>query len=261
VAASGAACCKMVNAPPVAKQALAGWQDAKPARATKARRVAVPARTFGSAPIVSRLLIQNRLTSFFRQFKPTDSSYGQVKNMSYKLFAIAVGLIAMLMAGSVTAQSCQTYNGGSQGVVGADGMTQPTCPEGHRNYPPRVYAPVYAVRDPYSPQPLYTYGRNGIDASRTHVWNQQQSQQYSWHGPYSYWRWNQPTALVVPPTAAFQTEYNWGVAQTRSLPINHQFGFNNPATGGIGVGVAPGTPYWPNSTHQFGVYPVRGPWN
>ncbi len=171
----------------------------------------------------------------------------------------------MLMAGSVTAQ-CSTcnggYGGGTYGAVGSDGMTQPTCPQGRfRNYPPRAYALVYAHQDHFSPQPLYAYGRGGIDASREHAWNQQQSQMYSWHGENSYWRWNQPTALVVPPTAAFQSEYNWGVGQTRSLPINHQFGFANPTTGGNGVGVAPHAPYSPSSTSQFGVYPVRGPWN
>ena len=172
----------------------------------------------------------------------------------------------MLMSGTVTAQNCGTGNCGSYGYGGgmasSNGMTQPNCPPGRfRSYPPRAYAAVYAAHDHFSPQPLYAYGRNGIDASRIHAWNEQQSQMYSWHGEYSNWRWNQPTALVVPPTAAFQSEYNWGVGQTRSLPINHQFGFNNPATGGNGVGVAPGTPMWPSSTSQFGVYPVRGPWN
>jgi hypothetical protein len=140
-------------------------------------------------------------------------------------------------------------------------MTAPICTSYPRGYPPRAYAAVYAARDRFSPQPYYAYSRNGIDAARTNVWNQQQAQMYSWHGPYSYWRWNAPTALVVPPTAAFQTEYNWGVGQTRSLPIYHQFGFANGGTVGDGVGEAPAAPYWPRSTSQLGVYPVRGPWN
>lgn len=129
----------------------------------------------------------------------------------------------------------------------------------------RYLNPVTKARlvwnDPFSPQPHYAYGSAGLDATRTDRWNRQQAAQYSWHGGYNYWRYGQPTALVVPPTAAFQTEYNWGVAQTRSLPIYAQFG--NGGGGVIGGGGGAGfsnTPYWPSSTSQFGIYPVRSPW-
>lgn len=118
-----------------------------------------------------------------------------------------------------------------------------------------------AARDHFSPDRFYTYSATGLDATRMNRWNGVQAQQYAWHGNYNYWRYGQPTALVVPPTAGFQTEYNWGVAQTRSLPIYHQFsqaGGGAPGGGG-GAGFS-NTPYWPSSTSQFGIYPVRSPW-
>lgn len=142
----------------------------------------------------------------------------------------------------------------------------PTTHAGTRStYPRPLQAFRYSLRDPYSPQARYAYSRNGIDAQRTHEWNVQQAQSNSWHGNYNYWRWQRPTALVVPPTASYETQYNWGVAQTRSEPIYHQFGRDNAGTiiqgadqGGYGFS---NTPYWPSSTRQFGVYPVRAPWH
>ena len=135
-------------------------------------------------------------------------------------------------------------------------------PHGQRYMPARAVG--YALGDHFSPQPFYAYNSHGLDATRTDYWNRNTAApQYSWHGNYNYWRWGQPTALVVPPTVAFQTEYNWGVAQTRSIPVYHQF------TGGMGSGAGSvsgaagafrNTPYWPNSTSQSGIYPVRGPW-
>jgi hypothetical protein len=80
-----------------------------------------------------------------------------------------------------------------------------------------------------------------------------------WHGNYYHVMWGQPVALVVPPTAARQSHYSWGVANTRVTPIWHQFQRPYP-----GAYVGPygfyGTPQWPSSTDQFGVYYVRGPW-
>ena len=118
-----------------------------------------------------------------------------------------------------------------------------------------------ALRDHYAPHPFYAYGKTGIDAARIDQWNRVRSQQTPWHGGYNYWRFNAPTALVVPPTAAFQTTYSWGVGGTQSLPINHQFG--SAAPGGVG-GISQmfhSPPYWPSSTNQSGVYPVRAPWS
>ena len=70
----------------------------------------------------------------------------------------------------------------------------------------------------------------------------------------------EPVALVVPPTANSVVEMGWGVAQTESRPINHQFLRPYPGPeGGEGGPFLP-TPPWPSHTRQFGVYPVRGPW-
>lgn len=141
----------------------------------------------------------------------------------------------------------------------ADGMSIANCPPGCRNYAGPFHRAGMAFRDHFSPHPFYAYSKSGIDAQRIHQWNQSQAAMRPWHGGYNYWRYNAPTALVVPPTAAYQTEYAWGVGQTRSMPIYHQFGRNNP---GVGSGDAKfaNTPYWPANTNQFGVYPVRGPW-
>ena len=85
-----------------------------------------------------------------------------------------------------------------------------------------------------------------------------QSRGMPWHGAYYDPAWGVPVALVVPPTAEFQSNYSWGVCGTRTSRIYHQFGRNYP--GGEGTGPFYPTPYWPNDTQQFGVYYVRGPW-
>jgi hypothetical protein len=84
---------------------------------------------------------------------------------------------------------------------------------------------------------------------------------YTWHAGYYHTSWGRPLALVVPPTATYQTDYSWGVSGTRITPINPQFtgpyaGY--PYEGGNG-GFLP-TPHWPSDTNQFGVYYIRGPW-
>lgn len=174
-----------------------------------------------------------------------------------KKYLLALAVVAGGLMGVQSAQAqCSGGCSSGCGVVtsGAYGMTQPVCTGRRAGY-------RYALRDRYSPRPLYTYGANGVRASWENVWNQNRAQQTSWHGAYQYWRWGTPTALVVPPTAAFQSSYAWGVGQTRSMPINHQF---QKAAGfgvGSGEGVGAPTPYWPSNTEQFGVYPVRGPWN
>jgi hypothetical protein len=119
---------------------------------------------------------------------------------------------------------------------------------------------VYALQDPYSPHPYYAYSNRGIQAGVTHQWNYQEASTRPWHGNYNYWRWAEPTALVVPPTSAYHTTYAWGVGQVRSTPIHHQFGREGAGMIGGGEGMFRNTPYWPSSTEQFGVYPVRAPW-
>jgi hypothetical protein len=116
-----------------------------------------------------------------------------------------------------------------------------------------------AAQNHFSPEPIYTYSNPGIKAQRTHHWNQNEAMGRSWHDNYSNWRWEQPTALVVPPTAAYETSYSWGVGQVRSTPIHSQFGRQGAGMIGGGMG-AQRTPYWPSTTRQFGIYPVRAPW-
>lgn len=178
---------------------------------------------------------------------------------------------AMLLLGSTSGQaqegaacaggSCLSYNNQAP-FGGTTSMMSPVCLASGRQYPRRIHSLQYAAKDHFSPHPVYAYSRNGILAGRTNDWNVAQMQSCPWHGGYSYWRWQAPTALVVPPTAAFQSEYNWGVGQTRSLPIYHQFGAGDAGLIGGGFGQTfPPTPYWPSSTSQFGIYPVRGPWH
>ena len=88
------------------------------------------------------------------------------------------------------------------------------------------------------------------------------SQGKSWHSTwYDPWE-GRPIALVVPPTAEFQSQYAWGVPSSRVAPIYHQFRRPYPGPGGVagsGGGFLP-TPNQPSDTVQFGVNAVRGPW-
>ena len=90
-------------------------------------------------------------------------------------------------------------------------------------------------------------------------WARNQSMQKPWHGEYYYLKTGQPTALIVPPTVTMQSNHSWGVSQNTMTPVYHQFGGNAPTGGGGGVFKA--TPYAPSHSNQFGIYPVRGPWN
>lgn len=86
------------------------------------------------------------------------------------------------------------------------------------------------------------------------------SQFVNWHGNYYAVDWASPVALVLPPTAGYQTKWSWGVTNTEVVPISKQFGraYPGPYAAG-GVGFLP-TPIAPSSTDQFGIYYVRGPW-
>lgn len=89
------------------------------------------------------------------------------------------------------------------------------------------------------------------------------SQGKSWHSAWYDPAEGRPIALVVPPTAEFQTQYSWGVPSSRVAPIYHQFRRPYPGPGAIaggGGGFLP-TPNQPSDTVQFGVNAVRGPWN
>lgn len=92
---------------------------------------------------------------------------------------------------------------------------------------------------------------------RRAVW---MAQTYSWHGSYYDPAWGCPVAVVVPPNAEFQTNYGWGVGNTRVTPIYQQFhrGYPGNFIGG-GGGVMP-APAVPSDTTQMGSYYIRGPW-
>ena len=88
------------------------------------------------------------------------------------------------------------------------------------------------------------------------------SQGKSWHSAWYDPAEGRPIALVVPPTAEFQTQYGWGVPSSRVMPIYQQYRRPYPgagAVGGAGGGFMP-TPNQPSDTVQFGVNAVRGPW-
>jgi hypothetical protein len=89
------------------------------------------------------------------------------------------------------------------------------------------------------------------------------SQGKSWHSAWYDPAEGRPIALVVPPTAEFQTQYAWGVPSSRVAPIYHQFRRPYPGPGALpgGGGSLMPTPNQPSDTVQFGVNAVRGPWN
>lgn len=88
------------------------------------------------------------------------------------------------------------------------------------------------------------------------------SQGKSWHSAWYDPAEGRPIALVVPPTAEFQTQYGWGVPSSRVAPIYHQFRRPYPGPGAVagGGGRFMPTPNQPSDTVQFGVNAVRGPW-
>lgn len=86
------------------------------------------------------------------------------------------------------------------------------------------------------------------------------AERYPWHGSYYHAAWGMPVALVVPPTAEYQTHWGWGVGNYRITPICHQFNRTWPGPGHYDRSTFRPTPPWPSDTDQFGVYYVRGPW-
>jgi hypothetical protein len=82
----------------------------------------------------------------------------------------------------------------------------------------------------------------------------------SWNGGYYHTSYGMPVALVIPPTAEYQTHWGWGVGNTRVTPNVPQFGRNWPGPAAYDARAFQPTPPWPSDTDQFGVYYVRGPW-
>lgn len=117
-----------------------------------------------------------------------------------------------------------------------------------------------ALSDGFSPHRVYAHSNRGVQDGLTHQWNESQAQTRQWHGNYGHWRYNQPTALVVPANASYQMTYGWGVGGNRSLPIHHQFGRGTAGITGGGPGGSQQTPAFPSHSDQIGVYGVRAPW-
>jgi hypothetical protein len=94
---------------------------------------------------------------------------------------------------------------------------------------------------------------------------QQRAAQSSWHAGYYHTEWGAPLALMVPPTVRSHTRWSWGVAQSTTMPLYHQFErpYPGPPMGAAYDGLASPllpTPRWPSHTDQSGVYYIRGPW-
>ncbi len=85
------------------------------------------------------------------------------------------------------------------------------------------------------------------------------SDYYTWHGHHYNSAWGAPVAVVTPPTVTMQTNWGWGVGNTRVARIRGQFGRDYPGRVSSNTGFRP-TPAWPSDTTQFGLYNVRGPW-
>jgi hypothetical protein len=116
-------------------------------------------------------------------------------------------------------------------------------------------------------EPLCGHGLHHFDGHWLHhdVYEKRyflRSQGKSWHSAWYDPAEGRPIALVVPPTAEFQTQYGWGVPSSRVAPIYHQFRRPYPGPGGVagGGGRFMPTPNQPSDTVQFGVNAVRGPW-
>ena len=113
----------------------------------------------------------------------------------------------------------------------------------------------------YHPAPFHALGRRGRRAAATHQWNMTQAEGLPWHGQYYNAQYGAPVALVVPPTAAYISNYGWGVGNTTSTPIYHQYARPYPGqASGTKGGTFHATPLRPSDTQQYGFYPVRGPW-
>ncbi|MBM4000264.1 MAG: hypothetical protein FJ297_12145 [Planctomycetes bacterium] len=91
-------------------------------------------------------------------------------------------------------------------------------------------------------------------------WALRHARSTSWHGDYYHTSYGRPVALVVPPTATTYSTMAWGVAQSETRPLHHQFRRPYPGDGQGQEGHFLPTPLWPSHTDQFGVYYSRGPW-
>ena len=72
--------------------------------------------------------------------------------------------------------------------------------------------------------------------------------------------WGMPMALVVPPTARWQTDYSWGVPSVRTSSIDAQFQYQSAGpSSSYRMGQYPPAPAQPSDTQQMGDYYGRAP--
>ena len=84
--------------------------------------------------------------------------------------------------------------------------------------------------------------------------------QGGWQGGYYDVAWGMPLAVLVPPTARWQTDYSWGAGGTRISPINPGFQRQYPGPeSAYRMGAYLPAPVQPSDTRQMGDYNVRGP--
>jgi hypothetical protein len=81
-----------------------------------------------------------------------------------------------------------------------------------------------------------------------------------WQDGYYSAAWGMPMAVLVPPTARWQTDYAWGAGGTRISRIDARF---QPAASGPESSYRMNNylpaPPQPSDTRQMGEYYVRGP--
>jgi hypothetical protein len=96
-------------------------------------------------------------------------------------------------------------------------------------------------------------------ASAFDYYASQRNMAYSWNAGYYDPAWGAPVALVVPPNVHLQTNWGWGVGNTRVTPIYNQFQRQWPGPAYYNPAMYRPTPPWPSDTTQFGDYYIRGP--
>ena len=152
---------------------------------------------------------------------------------------------------------------------GPHGCRHGLCHHGHgcfHGHCGRHCGPCGTCGHPVGGPCSHGYSGGLLDGCKTNAWEKRyflRSQGKAWHSTWYDPAEGRPIALVVPPTAEFQTQYSWGVPSSRVAPIYHQFRRPYPGPGGV-AGGGPGgfvpTPNQPSDTVQFGVHAVRGPW-
>ena len=113
-----------------------------------------------------------------------------------------------------------------------------------------------AVGQALAEQPKVPMDRRGLHGDRCCCGGE-----YTWNGAFYDPTFGAPVALVIPPTAEMQTHLGWGVGATRITNNCVQFNRIYPGGRAYDRRALMGTPPWPSSTDQFGVYYVRGPWH